>query len=129
MARTLRPQSLGQILDETFNIYRKHFVLFLTISAIPNLIVLVLQLGSSFAARSNSEPSYVLSALGGFASIFASLFATSLVTAATRLAFPISIWTHLRLQAPVSPASPIRCCAFYGRQSWWGSSSSWGAYY
>lgn len=38
----LRPLSLGELLDRTFSLYRKHFVLFLGITAIPHLLPLAL---------------------------------------------------------------------------------------
>lgn len=82
MARTLRPLSLGQILDETFSIYRKNFVLFITISAIPNLIVLILKFGMGWALANNS---IVLGVLGGLATGLALIFVSSLVTAATTI--------------------------------------------
>ena len=40
----LRPLSIGEILDRTFTIYRNYFVLFIGISAIPQLLVLALSL-------------------------------------------------------------------------------------
>jgi len=40
----LRPLSLGEILDRTFSLYRRHFVLFLGITAFPNLLVLAFNL-------------------------------------------------------------------------------------
>ena len=40
----LRPLSMGEILDRTFTLYRGHFALFIGISAIPYLLVLLLQL-------------------------------------------------------------------------------------
>ena len=63
----LRPLSLGEILDRTFSLYRRHFLLFLGIAAIPNLLTLGLNLaqvfmmqpqvpgakGTAFAARSS----------------------------------------------------------------------------
>jgi hypothetical protein len=39
----LRPLSIGELLDRSFSIYRRNFFLFLGISAIPHLLVLVLQ--------------------------------------------------------------------------------------
>src|SRR5271165_913543 len=36
----LRPLSLGEILDRTFSLYRRHFLLFLGIAAIPQLFML-----------------------------------------------------------------------------------------
>lgn len=40
----LRPLSLGEILDRTFSLYRRNFVLFLGITAIPHLLILGLNL-------------------------------------------------------------------------------------
>jgi|ERR1051325_1514444 hypothetical protein len=47
----LRPLSLGEILDRTFSLYRRHFLLFAGITAIPQLLVLALRLAqTSFRA-------------------------------------------------------------------------------
>lgn len=43
----LRPLSLGEILDRTFTIYRKNFLLFAGITAIPQLLVLALRLAQT----------------------------------------------------------------------------------
>jgi len=40
----LRPLSIGELLDRTFSLYRRNFVLFIGISAIPHLLVLAFQL-------------------------------------------------------------------------------------
>lgn len=40
----LRPLSIGELLDRTFSLYRRNFLLFIGISAIPHLLVLGLQL-------------------------------------------------------------------------------------
>ncbi len=40
----LRPLSLGDILDRTFSLYRRHFLLFMGISGIPQVLVLALNL-------------------------------------------------------------------------------------
>jgi hypothetical protein len=40
----LRPLSIGELLDRTFSLYRRNFLLFIGISAIPHLMVLALQL-------------------------------------------------------------------------------------
>ena len=44
MATPLRPLSLGEILDRTFTLYRKHFVLFVGIAAVMHLVLLVMKL-------------------------------------------------------------------------------------
>lgn len=41
----LRPLSLGEILDRTFSLYRRNFLLFVGIMAIPQLLILVLNVG------------------------------------------------------------------------------------
>jgi hypothetical protein len=40
----LRPLSLGEILDRTFTLYRRNFLLFIGITALPHLLILALQL-------------------------------------------------------------------------------------
>jgi hypothetical protein len=51
----LRPLSIGELLDRSFSIYRRNFVLFLGISAIPHLLVLAVQL-ARVAFTANSFP-------------------------------------------------------------------------
>lgn len=46
----LRPLSLGEILDRTFTLYRRNFLLFLGITALPNLLILALNLVQTFIA-------------------------------------------------------------------------------
>lgn len=47
----LRPLSLGEILDRTFSLYRRNFVLFVGITAIPHLLTLALNLCQVFLVR------------------------------------------------------------------------------
>jgi len=84
MAHTLRPLSLGALLDETFDIYRHNFLLFLGISALPNIVMLVLRL----FLRSVDGPREVgiLALLGFVAASIANLFVSAIVTSATTLA-------------------------------------------
>ena len=49
----LRPLSLGEILDRTFSLYRRHFLLFLGIAAIPNLLTLGIRLAEDFLLLPN----------------------------------------------------------------------------
>ena len=44
MTTPLRPMSIGELLDRSFFLYRKHFALFVGIIALPHLLVLALQL-------------------------------------------------------------------------------------
>lgn len=61
----LRPLSLGEILDRTFSIYRKNFLLFVGITAIPQLLVLALRLAQTlffFPAGQRNVPAEQLQA-------------------------------------------------------------------
>jgi hypothetical protein len=41
----LRPMTLGEVLDRTFTLYREHFLLFVGIAALPNLVMLLFRFG------------------------------------------------------------------------------------
>src|SRR5437660_12069470 len=83
MAHTLQPLSLGKLLDETFNIYRRNFVLFIGISAIPNLALLLLKFLFAGLIANNLKEIGVGVVLAGLGTIVASFFVSSIVTAAT----------------------------------------------
>ncbi len=86
MPLTLRAISLGKILKEAFSIYGEHFVMFLGISAIPNLALLALHFGlEKFPVVRPHAPGWT-GLLAGLGVSFASLFANSIVTAATTVA-------------------------------------------
>jgi hypothetical protein len=44
----LRPLSLGEILDRTFTLYRRNFLLFLGINALPHLLILAMHMVQTF---------------------------------------------------------------------------------
>ena len=50
-ALDLRPLSLGELLDRTFFLYRRHFFLFTGIAAIPYSLLFVINLGSTLLTR------------------------------------------------------------------------------
>jgi len=51
----LRPLSIGDILDRTFSLYRRHFLLFVGIVGIPQLLVLVFALGQTLFSWSTTD--------------------------------------------------------------------------
>lgn len=53
---TLRPMTLGQVLDTTFSLYKRNFWLFVGITSIPFLAVLVLQVGAAALQLSRPSP-------------------------------------------------------------------------
>jgi len=85
MPHTLRPLSLGKLLDETFDIYRRNFLLFIGISAIPNLALLALQFGFSGFMSVDRKEVGIATVVGGLFTLVASAFVSALVTAATTL--------------------------------------------
>jgi hypothetical protein len=56
METMLRPMSTGELLDRTFSIYRKHFVVFAGIAAIPNLILLLFRIAFIGFGNSGNLP-------------------------------------------------------------------------
>ncbi|MGA2097614.1 MAG: hypothetical protein ABSH39_15040 [Candidatus Acidiferrum sp.] len=52
----LRPLSLGEILDRTFSLYRKNFLLFLGISAFPHSLILAMNLAQTFLTKMPTFP-------------------------------------------------------------------------
>ena len=52
----LRPLSLGEVLDRTFSLYRRHFLLFLGITAIPQLLILALNLAQALLTKMPALP-------------------------------------------------------------------------
>jgi len=52
----LRPLSVGEVLDRTFALYRNYFVLFIGISAIPQILLLIVNLCQVFFLASSGLP-------------------------------------------------------------------------
>lgn len=85
MPFTPRAESLSIILKRTLSLYRGHLFLFLGISAIPNLFLLMVQLGLERVDVRSAHPE-MFDWLAGLSVSFASLFASSIATAATTVA-------------------------------------------
>lgn len=85
MATQVRPLSLGEILDRTFQFYRKDFPLFLGIAAVPQLIALFIRI-LGLAMRGSSVGLVALAAVGLLIGAIANLFATAVSQAATSVA-------------------------------------------
>jgi hypothetical protein len=56
MVQTLRPLTIGELLDRTFLFYRRHFVLFVGIAALPSVLLLAFQLTTVYFRRTASGP-------------------------------------------------------------------------
>jgi len=86
MPFTLRALSFGKIIKEAFALYGEHFFLFLGISAVPNLLLLMLQYGLGQIPAGRPLNPGMATLLAGLGLPLASLFASSIVTAATTVA-------------------------------------------
>jgi len=86
MPAILRPFSLGLLLDETFDIYRRNFLLFLGISAIPNGALLLIQIVVVDALDKPWNETGIGGYLAGIFFLVATLLVPSIVTAATTFA-------------------------------------------
>lgn len=89
MDPALRPLTTGEVLDRTFQIYRQNFILFAGISAIPNIGLLVVQLGlvgSVYATRRPTASTAIAAAVGGLGMLLVSLIVSAVATAATTFA-------------------------------------------
>lgn len=99
MANDLRPLSLGELLDRSFSLYRKNFLLFTGIVALPHLVLLAFQ----FAGIGLRMSRGTASAAAGVAMMLATLVLTLGVTAASQGATVIAVsQTHLNRSTSIA---------------------------
>lgn len=67
MVTALRPLNTGELLDRTFQLYRAHFLLFVGIAALPQLVLLAYQLVGAVIAHPGINPMQNLRWLGWLA--------------------------------------------------------------
>jgi uncharacterized membrane protein len=83
VSQTLRPLTVGELLDRTFSCYRRHFVLFFGIAALPHLLVFVFQIAGMLAGRAAGS---FLTLLWSLAFLFLYLTTVALSQGATMVA-------------------------------------------
>jgi Membrane domain of glycerophosphoryl diester phosphodiesterase len=96
MITVLRPLSTSELLDRTFHLYRNHFLLFVGITAIPQLLVLMLRLVGAvmITGRTFALFGSVLGLVAGlisYAAIEISQAATVMAVSNIHLERPVSI--------------------------------------
>lgn len=96
MPADLRPLSLGELLDRSFFLYRKYFLLFAGITALPHLVLLAFQLVGVGVQREFGNGITLLWTLATYA-------LTLGVTAASQGATVIAV-SHVHLERPTSIA-------------------------
>ncbi len=104
MVTVLRPLSTSELLDRTFHLYRNQFVVFVGIAAIPQLVVLALQLALSglILGRALTGMSAAIF-LGAVTALVIGL--TSFVAVEVSAAATIMAVSHLHLDRPTSIGS------------------------
>jgi hypothetical protein len=93
----LRPLSLGELLDRTFTLYRRHFLLFIGLAALPSLLTLAVQ----SLVRTSTTP------LAGFVGVMAQ-FLVSFVVSAIIGAATVHAVSELYLDRPTSISAAFR---------------------
>jgi uncharacterized membrane protein len=83
VSQTLRPLTIGELLDRTFFYYRNHFVLFVGLAALPALLGLIFQLAGLFKPAGTS---ILLSGLFTLATLAVFLVTSTLTHGATIVA-------------------------------------------
>ncbi len=87
MATALRPLNTGELLDRTFQLYRAHFLLFVGIAALPQLILLAYQLLGAVVAHPSLNPMQNLRWIGWlFGGILIGFIALAIAQSATVIA-------------------------------------------
>jgi hypothetical protein len=101
----LRPLSIGEILDRMFTLYRRHFVLFTGIAALPQLVNLAFNLGRTLFLNSPStRPSFGI--IGGLT--FVAILLVAFVTTLFAQAATILAVSDLYLGRPVTISNCLR---------------------
>jgi hypothetical protein len=88
MQIVLRPLSLGEVLDQTFRLYRKKFLLFVGIAAVPQIVVLAIKSSVILMTKSTSLgiAAVIVGAVGAIIGYIALLVANAVSQAAASVA-------------------------------------------
>jgi hypothetical protein len=130
MTANLRPMSLGEVLDRTFQIYRGRFLLFVTLAAVPTLAMTALQFANLVWWKLLPEPFGKRIFLG----MTPQVMAYSLVLYQAALLLHLLVWpafayltSRLYFGEEPSLGSAIFWCIARWRSWLWLTVASWGA--
>ena len=97
MTTILRPLSTSELLDRTFHLYRNNFLVFVGITAIPQLFILPLLLGGAAMTARHEASTATAMVLGGYLLYCLALFVSQVPT--------IYAVSKLHLEQPISIGS------------------------
>lgn len=103
----LRPLSVGEILDRTFTLYRRNFLLFAGITALPQLFSLAVQLARTYSLGKSSASFGLGLSLTGIIFLLVVLIATFLASLFSQGATFLAV-NDLYLGRPVSVSDCLR---------------------
>jgi hypothetical protein len=88
MPASLRPLTTGQLLDRTFQVYRQNFMLFVGIAAVPEVVLLLAQLGllGAIGTHTSAIKGAIIAVAGSLLVIVVSLMTSAIATSATTFA-------------------------------------------
>jgi hypothetical protein len=128
MAYDLRALSLGELLDRSFGLYRRHFLLFVGIMAVPSAVMLVLSVGLQLLQApslqpdplgSQMEPEMIIGAVAGGVALFLAIGVLYWITYAVALGATTVAVAEIYGGAVPSVASSYRAVrGRTGRLSW-----------
>ena len=93
MVTVLRPLSTGELLDRTFYLYRNNFLVFLGITAIPQLFILAVQLGGAVMMMGRQGTRAMLLIVMGYLLFYLAIFISQAPT--------IVAVSNLNLEKPI----------------------------
>jgi len=97
MVTVLRPLSTGELLDRTFYLYRNNFLVFLGITAIPQLFILAVQLGGAVMMMGRQGTRAMLLIGAGYSLFYLAIFISQAPT--------IVAVSNLNLEKPIGIGS------------------------
>jgi hypothetical protein len=80
MVTVLRPLSTSELLDRTFHLYRNNFLVFVGITAIPQLFILPLLLGGAAMTMRRQETTSIIMTLAGYLLFYLAVFVSQAPT-------------------------------------------------
>jgi len=102
MTTALRPLSLGELLDRTFQLYRGHFLVVVGIVSLPHLAVLAAQLAQVVIHPPTRDPSRALAELPSQLLWLLIVLAVTLVAGALAQSATVFAVSEMHLERPVS---------------------------
>jgi hypothetical protein len=97
MTTILRPLSASELLDRTFHLYRNNFLVFVGITAIPQLFILPLMLGGAAMTARHLESTSIAMIVAGYLLYYLAVFVSQAPT--------ISAVSNLHLEKPITIGS------------------------